>query len=268
MPKPTAPTELIARALADLHDVFEDHGIWHALIYGTLLGAVRDGDVIPWDHDFDLLVRPDEVERILALNPQLARRGYSLDVQRHWRARLCMNRDGVPRFSTQALAVYAGQEKIGDLYTFVLFEDGVLRRYDFANHTYWCPHSSFPAWFVEGPLGAATVRGRRYPVPRDAEKLIAGIYGEDWRVPYVAALQGGTIRAGTTVHGDKYEPKLAAEIAWCEAQGWDRSAYRGRGLPRWPQPVTGGGPVGPIARTKGNSRSLWWKDLKELVDYF
>jgi hypothetical protein len=268
MQKPSPPTELIARSLADLHDAFEDHGIWHTLMYGTLLGAVRDGDVIPWDYDFDLLVRPEQVERILQLGPQLARRGLRVEPTRHWRARLCMNRDGVPRFSTQALGVFAGEEKLGDLYAFVLFEDGVLRRYDFANHTYWCPHHSFPAWFVEGPQGTAKIRGRRYPIPRDAEQLIAGIYGDDWRVPYVAMLQGGVARPGFTIHGDKYEPKLAEEIAWCEARGWDRSAYRGRGLPGWPQPVSGGGPWGPVARTRTNSGSLWWRDLEELVKFF
>ena len=32
---------LLASCLAAVHDAFEDAGIWHTLMYGTLLGALR-----------------------------------------------------------------------------------------------------------------------------------------------------------------------------------------------------------------------------------
>ena len=81
-----------------------------------------------------------------------------------------------------------------------------------------------------------------------------------------AELEAG-FSTGATVHGDRYEPKLAAEIEWALARGWDRSRYAS--APPWPpRRLGGGGPKGPTARTRDNSRSLWWRDLDELVRYF
>lgn len=38
----------------------EEHGLRYYLAYGTLLGAVRHNDIIPWDYDIDVLMpRPD-----------------------------------------------------------------------------------------------------------------------------------------------------------------------------------------------------------------
>jgi len=40
--------------LADVHKVFDKHGIKHWLSHGTFLGAYRDGQFILWDDDCDL----------------------------------------------------------------------------------------------------------------------------------------------------------------------------------------------------------------------
>jgi hypothetical protein len=148
---------------------------------------------------------------------------------------------------------------------FSLFADGVMRRWDFEHEIYWCPHSSFPAYFVE-EMTEVKLRGRPYRSVRRPDKWIEGVYGADWKTPYKAVAQGGQGRAGVTVHGDRYEPKLHAEMAWCVAQGWDPARYADAHA--WPRPIGGAGPKGPTARTKDNTRSLWWRDLDELRRYF
>jgi hypothetical protein len=35
------------------HELLTKHGIVHWLDYGSLLGAVRGGELIPWDNDVD-----------------------------------------------------------------------------------------------------------------------------------------------------------------------------------------------------------------------
>ena len=178
---------------------------------------------------------------------------------------LAINPGGLKSFPTSAIGIFLEGEKCGDLYAFTLFRDGILRRFDESSGAYWCPHSSFPHWFVES-LGIATIAGERYPIPRGAEKFLEGVYGADWRTPYRAVQQGGEGREGVTIHGDVYAPKLKQEIAWCEAQGWNRAAYAGERP--WPQPIRGAGPIGPTDRTMANTRSLWWNGVGELLEYF
>jgi len=257
-------TDSIASALFDLHQLFDRHGIWHSLTYGTLLGAVRDGGIIAWDYDFDLFIKPADlplIEDVMAASPG----GLTVERAILDGSSLAVNPERIGSFWGSHLKCFKDGEAIGDLYAFTLFSDGVLRRFDLSQDAYWCPHSSFPHFFVE-QLGHASIGGHQYPAPQHAEEFLAGVYGDDWRTPYQAVMQGGQPREGTTTHGDRYEPKLAAEVAWCEARGWDRARYAGE-LP-WPRPIRGAGPLGPTERTADSSRALWWRSLAELQSLY
>ena len=51
-------------AMKSIHDVFEERGIWYVISFGTLLGAVRHWDKIPWDDDMDIIVRRIDLPKI------------------------------------------------------------------------------------------------------------------------------------------------------------------------------------------------------------
>jgi len=255
----------LARHLAYVQRVLTDADKWYCLGYGTLLGAVRDGDVIDWDDDIDLFIEPAEIERIVALNKGISADGYRFEARLRPAGYLAVNPGRVTEFWDGSVSIVYQGDKIGDLYAFSVFDDGVLRRWDFRNHVYWCPRSSFPDWFLHN-LEWVELRGVPYPAPRDYEKWLEGVYGEDWRVPYQAARQGGEIRPNTTIHGDRFVPKLHAEIAWCRSRGWDQHVYKEEST--WPRKVNGAGPMGPTERTFHNSRSLWWRDIDELLRYY
>jgi len=255
--------ERVESALRATHELLEDAGIWHCVTYGTLLGAVRGGGLIEWDHDFDLFIRPTDLSRVLALDGSR----HDLRFLRVTKssADLALGAGRVATFDAMRLAVFSDETHLGDLFAPSLFSDGVLRIYDFATEVNWTPHSSFPHFFVE-TLSDVWIGECHYPGVGHHEQFLAGVYGEDWQTPYRSVMDGGELRSGSTTHGDTYDPKLAGEIAWCEARGWERERYAG--LPEWPRDVAGAGPLGPTSRTASTSRALWYRDRAELAAHY
>jgi lipopolysaccharide cholinephosphotransferase len=58
--------EQIRAMLAELRRISESAAFDYFLAYGTALGAVRDGDLIPWDPDADVLIPLDRYDEILS----------------------------------------------------------------------------------------------------------------------------------------------------------------------------------------------------------
>lgn len=61
------------------HEILEREGITHWADYGTLLGAVREADLIPWDEDVDLGALAVDTEPILSLRPEFEAAGFSFE---------------------------------------------------------------------------------------------------------------------------------------------------------------------------------------------
>lgn len=56
----TKSMQTLKYILSNITDVFEAHSVEYWLDYGTLLGAMLDGDVIPWDSDGDVSFLRDD----------------------------------------------------------------------------------------------------------------------------------------------------------------------------------------------------------------
>lgn len=74
--------EVARRLIFDVTCLLEKHDITYFLEGGTLLGIVRNGDLLPWDHDVDISVNSCDVEKILRLKIPLLRLGYKLTVRK------------------------------------------------------------------------------------------------------------------------------------------------------------------------------------------
>lgn len=64
--------------LKEVKEVFDKNDVTFWLDCGSLLGAVRDGKMIPWDHDFDLGLRYDEIDKINRCMKILKDKGFSV----------------------------------------------------------------------------------------------------------------------------------------------------------------------------------------------
>jgi hypothetical protein len=260
-----ADTALIREVLRATCALLERHGIWHCLTYGTLLGAVRDADIIPWDYDLDLFMRPVDIPEVLALGRKREADGLDFVRPVNTGSRLAAGAAAVPAFVGAHVALIADGRWLGELFAPSLFSDGVLRLYDFATEVVWTPHQSFPHFFLES-TSTVSIRDQTYPGVGHPEQFLAGVYGAEWLIPYRSAYAGGVGRRHLTNRGDVFHPKLEAQIAWCEGEGWDRSKYVGQ--PAWPRRLRGAGPLGSMDRTATTSRALWWRDLDEVGRYY
>lgn len=64
---PTCCKEKLCQLLAELHEVFTRSNINYACLYGTHLGQVRHGGLIPWDTDIDVGVPLEQRTKVAAL---------------------------------------------------------------------------------------------------------------------------------------------------------------------------------------------------------
>ncbi len=71
-------TELY-QAMKDIHEVFTRCNVPYFADSGTLLGAVRNKGIIPWDDDHDLGVLSQDIPKILVLRPLLDELGYVIN---------------------------------------------------------------------------------------------------------------------------------------------------------------------------------------------
>ncbi len=70
------------RILFDVVELLDKNGIEYHLEGGTLLGLVRDKDLLPWDHDVDISLPYKNLNSFLKLKRTLLFKGYKLSVRK------------------------------------------------------------------------------------------------------------------------------------------------------------------------------------------
>lgn len=163
----TESTTALLEAAHVVLDVLESRGLEGFLAYGTLLGAVREGQLIGHDNDVDLgyvSARTQPVDVVLEsirLERALVRAG--MHVERYSGA-------GLKVFVEDAVGVRRGLDIFGG------FWHG--DRLAFLGEIY----TPFEREWIT-PRSTVTLAGHQFPAPAAPERLLEQMYGPGWKVP-------------------------------------------------------------------------------------
>ncbi len=162
-----AHLEPLLDSIGTVVGALEEAGVRPFLAYGTLLGAVRQGDFIGHDSDADLGYVSESDHPVDAsmesfrLQRRLTRMGFEISRYSGLAFKVIVREsDGSPR----GLDVFGGFLREGTLY--LMGEVG---------------HPFQRDWLE--PRTEVTLAGRTFPAPREPERLLEAMYGPGWRVP-------------------------------------------------------------------------------------
>jgi len=152
-------------------DVLERHDIPYWLEDGTLLGIVRDGDLIPWDHDADLSIPGEYAERVAKLRARWLPR-YVLAAKRT-----------THRWLPGGLSSLEVHRPI-DLLRRVNFHIDLLAKYRVGDRYRWIDSKALKhgdhKWYDR--IETIEWRGRKVRIPADPEDYLEMRY-PGWRTP-------------------------------------------------------------------------------------
>ena len=167
--RPECCTAHLLELVDTVHALLAARGIPHWLDFGTLLGAVRDGELIPWDTDADFGIFARDAERVLELRDELEAAGHSLYTDDPAVIRV----------------LYSDANRIALDLTLWHERDGLLASDEGPLDLWPGMHDriAFPPELV-AELSEVSLNGRTLPAPADPARLLSEHrYGPDWRTP-------------------------------------------------------------------------------------
>jgi len=176
------------RLLLEIVEVLDEAGIDYMLDAGTLLGIVRDGDLIPWDNDIDITIPHRELPKLLGVLNRFR-------VRRRWISKRFFRQSSpywkqgdyrAIKIRNRRLLLFKGRLH-ADLYIKYRVDDAY----------YWSSAKMICSSDAEHFDGYEQLeyRGRRLKVPVRYADYLTLVYG-DWRTPmreFNAAADDGSI---------------------------------------------------------------------------
>lgn len=164
------------KMLLEVIDILNARGVIYHLEGGTLLGIVRDGDLIPWDKDTDISIPADQVEKFKACIPAIRMKLWRVVTRRAkkdapaWRAgdyrAFKIKNRSLLFFLSGNLCLDVFVKYVKEPFVYCIAKEKILR-----------VDAKFYRSYEE-----ISYEGRKVKVPNHYEEYLAARYG-DWRTP-------------------------------------------------------------------------------------
>jgi len=156
--QPLSFHRILKELLPPLVKILKDLDICFWLDWGTLLGAVRNGKIIPWDFDIDLGIFNTDVEKLLRYKTEVNKAGYDFWTDDAGKCTRFFGKDGLD-FHIDLFSWTKTKEQIYTVnyYNQIHTEDELLNPEQIE---------------FEGAL---------YPCPKNPVEMRARFYGSDWK---------------------------------------------------------------------------------------
>jgi lipopolysaccharide cholinephosphotransferase len=168
-----------------LRDVLKGYGLVPFLHYGTLLGAMREHDFIPYDDDVDMGLYGKDKATFLKALPALEGQGFTIAyIRDDGYSKTSNAEDGSSNFR-----MYKLKRKDQELDVFLAFEKATVfgKRWDIDGRV-TIPHKFLAA------LDSIEFHGHSFAAPHDPIGFLINLYGKTWNVP----IRNTTSRIGWT----------------------------------------------------------------------
>ena len=169
--------------MAELYIIFEGlsrvlkrHNIEHWLSFGSAIGALRHGSIIPWDDDIDISMWYRDFDQLVGLEEELLELGIGLSLTWHHHSNLWSSTMFRAYLVKEEMAFKAdGKTPAINIDIFFMEEKEGTIRYMYDNY----PRASYK---VDGfyPLRSINLGPVSTFIPSNASEAIASDYGADW----------------------------------------------------------------------------------------
>jgi len=242
--------------LCMVKDIFDSLGVPYIITGGTLLGAVREQNLLSHDTDWDLEILGDHLEVILKNADVFYAQGLRVQYPVYQAVEaLERGKPGLPVCERRIAKVFDLDDVFqGDLFIQTLFTDGMLRRINIENAAYFNAKMTFPFWFFEHRTKLA-IRSQLFSAPAEPRLMLERIYGPEWQVPF---RRHETKKPGYNFAGARADADVETAILFALGNGWVPH-YKNAKI--WPRKV----------KYTNNSSSRRWiakhEHLAELYDF-
>jgi len=152
----------------EVQSILELTGISYFLIYGSLWGALRTQDILPWDSDIDMGINLDTMPvSIKDVVKEMNKRGFTCFFN-SW--------SGV-------IVVRSGISQVDIMLWSDTYGSGTMRRVGWEAYVgviYHRSHHSFPYKLISGTLPTLPFIKTVWPVPQGGNEIMKYLYPDDW----------------------------------------------------------------------------------------